>query len=356
MYFEWAGLGSSSSANSPPRTAVLERSIDWLLGHKPPVASITSPTPGQVVTNSFLPVLYSMAADSGFAIASRAVYASFDGGASWSLVDAHAGSDPGFIWDLGGALGGTPAPNSQHVLLKLVTTDNGAPALRGETILAGEFTLGRSGGDTRGPVQVAGSARVTPEPVRADSSATLLASFSDASLGDSPVTAAEYSMGATPAVAGSGTAMTIGTPAVTAGATVTLAAGSFPIGSSMLWLRARDQAGNWGSPTALSVTVNTAGVVAIGDAPHIDFLAAPQPNPFRGSAQIRFGLARPGVVEIGLYDLRGRLVRTLSRGALEPGVHTARLDGGNQRLRAGVYFLRMTTPESTFHAKVVALE
>ena len=356
MFFEWAGLGTSGAANSPPRTAVLERSIDWLLGRKPPVATITSPAPGQVVTNNFLPVLYSMSPDSGYAIASRAVYASYDGGATWSLVDSHAGSDPGFIWDLGGALGGTPAPNSQHVLLKLVTTDNGAPALRGETLLGGEFTLDRSGGDTRGPVVVAGSAHVTPEPVRADSSATLLASFSDASLGDSPVVAAEYSMGPSPAAAGAGSAMTIGPPAVTANASVQLAAGSFPVGQSTLWLRARDQAGNWGSAIALSVSVNTAGVVAIGDAPQVDFLAAPLPNPFRGSAQIRFGLARPGFVQIGLYDLRGRLVRTLSSGALEPGVHNIRLDGGNEKLRAGVYFLRMTTPGSTFHAKVVALE
>jgi hypothetical protein len=356
MFFEWAGLGVSGAANSPPRTAVLEHSLDWLLGHKPPIATITSPTPGQVVTDAFLPVLYSMTPDSGLAISSRSIYASYDGGASWSLVDTHTGSDSGFIWDLGGVLGGPKAPNSQHVLIKLVTTDNGAPALRGETILASEFTLDRSGGDTRGPVVVAGSARVTPEPVRADSSATLLASFSDASLGDSPVVAAEFSMGASPASAGSGTAMTIGTPAVTASASVALGAGSFSVGQSTLWLRARDGAGNWGTATALSVTVNSAGVVAIGDAPHVDFLAAPEPNPFRGSAQIRFGLARAGAVRIGLYDLRGRLVRTLTSGVLDPGVHTARLDGGNEKLRAGVYFLRMSTPGSTFHAKVVALD
>lgn len=355
MFFEWAGLGVSGAANSPPRTAVLESSIDWLLGRKPPVATITSPAPGQVVTDNFLPVLYSMSPDSGYAIASRAVYASFDGGASWSLVDSHAGGDPGFIWDLGGALGGAPAPNSQHVLLKLVATDNGAPALRGETLMSGTFTLTRPAGDTHGPVIVAGSAHVTPEPVRADSMATLLASFSDASLGDSPVAQAEYSLGANAAAAGSGTAMTVTTPAITADASAAFAAGSLNTGQSTLWLRARDQAGNWGPATPLSVTVNTAGVVAIGDAPHIDFLAAPEPNPFRGSAQIRFGLARPGAVQIGLYDLRGRLVRTLLSGALAPGVHSVSL-GGNQKLAAGVYFLRMTTPDSTLHAKVVALE
>src|SRR5262249_12004786 len=151
---------------------------------------------------------------------------------------------------------------------------------------------------------------------RADSSATLLASFSDASLGDSPVVAAEYSKGGSPAAPGSGTAMTVGTPAVTASASVTLVAGSFPVGQSTLWLRARDQTGNWGAATGLSVTVNMAGVVAVSDAPHVDFLGLPQPNPFRGSAQIRFGLARAGAVQIGLYDLRGRLVRTLASGVL----------------------------------------
>jgi hypothetical protein len=355
MFFEWAGLGVPGPANSAPRTAVLEHSVDWLLGHKPPVAAITSPTTGQVVTDGFLPVLYTMTPDSGLAIASRSVYASFDGGASWSLVNSSAGSDPGFIWDLGGALGGPHVPNSLHVLLKLVATDNGAPALQGQTIMSGEFTLGRSGGDTRGPVAVAGSAHVTPEPVRADSISTLFARFSDATLGDSPVTAAEYSLGAAPAAPGAGIAMTVSAPAITVDASVPLAAG-LPVGESTLWLRGRDQAGNWGPATALTVTVNTAGVVAIDAAPHVDFLGVPAPNPFRGSSQIRFGLARPGAVQIALYDLRGRLVRTLVSGVLDPGVHSARLDGGSEKLRSGVYFLRMTTPQSSFNAKVVALD
>ena len=356
LFHEWAGLSSNLAANSPERTAVLERSVEWLLEHTPPAVSITSPAPAEIVTASTLPITWTAAADEGRAIVSRSIHASFDGGASWSLVDTRNGSTGEFQWDLTGAGGGGSAPNSRHVLLRVVTTDDGAPALSGETILAGEFTLARPGGDTRGPVLVAGSARTTPEPVRAGVPATLLARFSDALLGDSPVEAAEFSIGSIAAVAGTGTPMTIEEVATTAEASAPLGT-DVPIDPRELWVRARDTAGNWGPATALASDPDTSEVIE--EEPTTDFLAGAHPNPFGGQATIHFGLAQAGPTQMSVYDIRGRRVRTLVDGTLEGGPHAVAFDtrgAGGERLRAGVYFLRLTTPRGTFHAKVVALE
>lgn len=66
------------------------------------------------------------------------------------------------------------------------------------------------------------------------------------------------------------------------------------------------------------------------------------PNPFSQSATLQYTIEQTTSVEIGLYDVTGRLVRTvLSATRLEPGNHTAEVDGFG--LPEGVYFLRLRT-------------
>ena len=43
------------------------------------------------------------------------------------------------------------------------------------------------------------------------------------------------------------------------------------------------------------------------------------PNPFNPQTEIRYRLAVPSTVDLAIYDLQGRLVRTLHRGALPAG-------------------------------------
>lgn len=68
------------------------------------------------------------------------------------------------------------------------------------------------------------------------------------------------------------------------------------------------------------------------------------PNPFNPATRLRFELARPGVVELALFDLRGRELWGRRLGQLEPGPHGLRFAGRDREgrpLASGVYLLRL---------------
>lgn len=66
------------------------------------------------------------------------------------------------------------------------------------------------------------------------------------------------------------------------------------------------------------------------------------PNPFNPRTTIRYDLASAGHVQLGLFDLRGRLVRQLADGERPAGAHAVLLDGGD--LASGIYLLRLVGP------------
>jgi hypothetical protein len=69
------------------------------------------------------------------------------------------------------------------------------------------------------------------------------------------------------------------------------------------------------------------------------------PNPFGPSTSITFALARSGRVDLGVYDVLGRKVRTLARAqSFESGPHRLKWDGTDDAGHAaasGVYFIRL---------------
>jgi endonuclease I len=87
----------------------------------------------------------------------------------------------------------------------------------------------------------------------------------------------------------------------------------------------------------------------------VDPVAAPQhaalqaatPNPFQAHTVLAYDLARPGRVDLRIYDVSGRLVRSLVSGAVQDaGHHTVDWDGGDvtgAATRAGLYFGRLET-------------
>jgi hypothetical protein len=110
---------------------------------------------------------------------------------------------------------------------------------------------------------------------------------------------------------------------------------------------------------AIDVLTSGTGTVSVVDAVAVDFLAPPSPNPFRGRASFRFGLARTGAVQLELYDVSGRRVRSLASGTLAAGEHFSAWDGrdqGGNAVKPGVYFARLTTPSRTFTTRLVSLE
>ncbi len=73
-------------------------------------------------------------------------------------------------------------------------------------------------------------------------------------------------------------------------------------------------------------------------------LAPASPNPFRGSTQLVYSLASRGPVTLAVFDIQGRLVRSLVAGNQEAGRHSSNWDGRDAAGRPvanGPYFVRL---------------
>ncbi len=71
-----------------------------------------------------------------------------------------------------------------------------------------------------------------------------------------------------------------------------------------------------------------------------------RPNPFHARATIRFRVAEPGRAVVQIFDVSGRLVRTLWDEVTDPGEHELVWDGqdsGKRRIEAGVYWMQLRT-------------
>ena len=81
------------------------------------------------------------------------------------------------------------------------------------------------------------------------------------------------------------------------------------------------------------------------------------PNPVAAmGTDIRFRLGRDGDVRVSIFDVQGRLVRTLVDGFEFAGEHTVHWDGRDQRGVApgsGLYFTLLSSPDGTFTRKIV---
>jgi hypothetical protein len=111
------------------------------------------------------------------------------------------------------------------------------------------------------------------------------------------------------------------------------------------WIRATGVA-----PVADAWGVPGAGRPAIG-------LSA-SPNPFSSATSVRLALARPGRVRLDVFDIGGRLVRTLADGAISASTADVPWDGRDASGRPaapGVYVLRVESPDGTAAAKAVRL-
>jgi len=86
-------------------------------------------------------------------------------------------------------------------------------------------------------------------------------------------------------------------------------------------------------------------------------LSPADPSPFRSRTVIRFEMPTEGTASILVYDVAGRLVRTLARGIHPAGVNEVVWDGrddGGHRAASGVYLYQLST-ESTVESRRVIL-
>lgn len=88
-------------------------------------------------------------------------------------------------------------------------------------------------------------------------------------------------------------------------------------------------------------------------------LAQNTPNPFRPSTTIRFALPSERQVELRVFDVAGRAVKTLASGTMSAGVHTLQWDAtsdNGSRLSSGVYFYRLTAGKDRAQRKMVIID
>lgn len=108
-----------------------------------------------------------------------------------------------------------------------------------------------------------------------------------------------------------------------------------------------------------AVTARFTAVTAADDGLPVTRLYPCAPNPFNPRTVVAFDLGRPGPVRAAVYGVDGRLVRLLTEGPRDAGRHELTWDGcddGGRRAGAGVYLLRLTTPDGDRTGRMVMLK
>jgi PKD repeat protein len=84
------------------------------------------------------------------------------------------------------------------------------------------------------------------------------------------------------------------------------------------------------------------------------------PNPMNPAATLTFTTTRSGSAKVEMFDIRGRLVRTiLDERWLSAGVHDVRIEGRGRRgesLASGIYFIRGVSPDGGFKQTIAILK
>jgi hypothetical protein len=82
------------------------------------------------------------------------------------------------------------------------------------------------------------------------------------------------------------------------------------------------------------------------------------PNPFNPVTTIEYSIPGKSIVDLSIYDVAGRKVRTLVSDEQLPGSYSLVWDGrndGGRQVATGVYFYRLTAGRSTNVKKMVIL-
>jgi hypothetical protein len=104
----------------------------------------------------------------------------------------------------------------------------------------------------------------------------------------------------------------------------------------------------------IALTVIT-GINIVGSEIPKDFsLYQNFPNPFNPTTQIRFDLAKSGLVKLNVYDISGKLVSTLINSTYSAGKYSTEFDAKN--FASGIYFYKLETPDFTSIKKMILVK
>jgi hypothetical protein len=110
----------------------------------------------------------------------------------------------------------------------------------------------------------------------------------------------------------------------------------------------------FGCPVETGVAGGTPGAAS-----YVTMLLPPAPNPFNPETAVSFSLASKGQVNLAVFDVQGRRVRTLVNEVREAGRHVVRWDGKNetgQAVASGMYFTRMEAESFSATQKMTLLK
>ncbi|OYD14769.1 hypothetical protein CH330_07615 [candidate division WOR-3 bacterium JGI_Cruoil_03_51_56] len=91
-------------------------------------------------------------------------------------------------------------------------------------------------------------------------------------------------------------------------------------------------------------------------APALHLMLKTAPNPVMNRVVVNYAVPYSGKVNIGFYDLNGRLVKTLVSGQAKPGLNRAvwdMTDNHGQKVASGIYFCKLTAGDKTCARKLV---
>ena len=75
-------------------------------------------------------------------------------------------------------------------------------------------------------------------------------------------------------------------------------------------------------------------------------LDSPYPNPFNPSTSIFYDIAKTGQIHLAVYDLNGRLIKTLKNDEAKRGYHSVIWDAKDENgmdVSTGIYFIKLTS-------------
>lgn len=110
------------------------------------------------------------------------------------------------------------------------------------------------------------------------------------------------------------------------------------------------------------------GWVGVDDATPSPFktaLLGNNPNPFNPMTRVQFSLARKGLVELTIYDIRGREVRSLAKEVMDAGEYTVAngrahtwngRDNNGREVQSGIYFYNIQTEDFSDSRKMVLVK
>ena len=121
-------------------------------------------------------------------------------------------------------------------------------------------------------------------------------------------------------------------------------------------IRTVDEAGNWSPISNVAQRTAPSAPTEVDGTPLAISFSSPWPNPARQSARVSFTLPTESDVAIVVYDISGRIVRTLARGMQSAGQSDLLWDLGDDMghpVGSGMYLMRARLADRTFVKRVV---